>query len=72
VKTMKDSRSEEQIKAQLRELTDETRKLRNELNALIRPSKTLASRGFVHERASSKLLPIELAHDRRASTRRRK
>ena len=69
---MKDWHSEEQIKAQLRELTDETRKLRNELNALIRPSKRVAPRGFVHERASSKPHPIQLADDRRPPSRNRK
>ena len=48
--TMKDWHSEEQIKAQLRELTNETRKLRNDLYKLIRPSKTLNPRAFTHDR----------------------
>ena len=47
--TMKDWHSEEEIKAQLRELTNETRKLRNDLYQLIRPSKTLNPRAFMHE-----------------------
>jgi len=49
---MKDWHSEEQIKAQLRELTNETRKLRNDLYQLIRPSKTLNPRAFIHDRAA--------------------
>ena len=48
---MKDWHSEEQIKAQLRELTNETRKLRNDLYRLIRPSKTLNPRAFIHDRS---------------------
>ena len=50
-KTMKDWHNEEEIKAQLRELTNETRKLRNDLYQLIRPSKTLNPRAFIHDRA---------------------
>jgi hypothetical protein len=61
---MKEWHSEDEIKAQLRELTDETRKLRNELDALIRPSKTLAPRGFIHDRASGKP-PLQLLRRRR-------
>jgi hypothetical protein len=49
--TMKDWHNEEEIKAQLRELTNETRKLRNDLYQLIRPSKTLNPRAFIHDRA---------------------
>ena len=48
---MKDWHSEEEIKAQLRELTNETRKLRNDLYQLIRPSKTLTPRAFTHDPA---------------------
>jgi hypothetical protein len=51
---MKDWYSEEEIKAQLRELTNETRKLRNDLYKLIRPSKTLNPRGFTHDRATAR------------------
>lgn len=51
---MKDWLSEEEIKAQLRDLTEETRKLRKDLHSLIRPSKTLAPRAFVHDRANTK------------------
>jgi hypothetical protein len=47
---MKDWHSEEQIKAQLRELTNETRKLRNDLYQLIRPSKRLSPQAFTHDR----------------------
>jgi hypothetical protein len=49
---MKDWHSEEEIKAQLRELTNETRKLRNDLYQLIRPSKSLNPRAFIHDRAA--------------------
>jgi hypothetical protein len=62
---MKKWNSEEQIKAQLRELTDETRKLRNELDALIRPPKAPAPGGFMHDRAGSKPPPVELPRRRR-------
>jgi len=48
---MKDWHNEEEIKAQLRELTNETRKVRNDLYQLIRPSKTLNPRAFIHDRA---------------------
>ena len=51
---MKDWYSEEEIKAQLRDLTTETRKLRSELHALIRPSKTLPTSAFVHDRGNPK------------------
>jgi hypothetical protein len=51
---MKDWHSEEEIKAQLRELTNETRKLRNDLYQLIRPSKTLNPRAFIHDRATAR------------------
>lgn len=50
--TMKDWHSEEEIKAQLRELTNETRKLRHDLYQLIRPSKTLNPRAFIHDRGT--------------------
>ncbi len=50
---MKDWHSEEQIKAQLRELTEQTRKLRNDLYALIRPSKKLSAPGFTHDHAGA-------------------
>ena len=49
---MKDWHSEDEIKAQLRELTRETRKLRNGLDALLRPSKTFMPRAVVHDRAA--------------------
>jgi hypothetical protein len=51
---MKDWHSEEEIKAQLRELTNQTRKLRSELHTLIRPSKPLPPREFVDDRGSAK------------------
>jgi hypothetical protein len=51
---MKDWHSEEEIKAQLRALTDETRKLRNDLYQLIRPSKTLNPRAFIDDRATAR------------------
>jgi hypothetical protein len=49
---MKDWHSEEEIKAQLRELTNKTRKVRNDLDKLIRPSKTLKPQAFTHDRAA--------------------
>jgi hypothetical protein len=51
---MKDWHSEEEIKAQLRELTQATRKLRSELHTLIRPSKPLSPRAFVDDRGGAK------------------
>jgi hypothetical protein len=51
---MKDWNSEEEIKAQLRELTEQTRKVRKDLNALIRPSKPLTSGAFIHDRATTR------------------
>ena len=51
---MKDWHSEEEIRAQLRELTKETRKVRNDLYRLIRPSKNLSPRAFIHDRAVAK------------------
>jgi len=54
---MKDWHSEEEIKAQLRELTKETRKLRNGLDALLRPSKMLAPHAVVNDRAAPKPEP---------------
>jgi hypothetical protein len=47
--TMKDWHSEEEIKAQLRELTEQTRKLRSDLTSLIRPSKPPTRGGFMHD-----------------------
>ena len=51
---MKDWNSEEEIKAQLRELTEQTRKVRKDLNALIRPSKPLTPAAFIHDRATTR------------------
>jgi hypothetical protein len=51
---MKDWHSEEEIKAQLRELTSQTRKLRSELHTLIRPSKPLSPRAVVDDRGGAK------------------
>ena len=51
---MKDWYSEEEIKAQLRELTQETRKLRSELHTLIRPSKPFTPRAIVDDRGGAK------------------
>jgi hypothetical protein len=51
---MKDWHSEEEIKAQLRELTEQTRKLRSDLYSLIRPSKKLGPRGFIQESGTPK------------------
>jgi len=49
--TVKDWEGEEEIKAQLRELTDRTRKLREDLTALVRPSAAKPARAFIHRQA---------------------
>ena len=59
--TMKDWYSEDEIKAQLRELTKETRKLRSGLDAMLRPSKTLTPRAVVNDRGARKPQPAEPA-----------
>ena len=45
---MKDWHSEEDIKAQLRELTERTRKLRHDLDEMVRPSEPNPARAFIH------------------------
>lgn len=45
--------SEDEIKAQLRELTADTRKLRTELNDLVRNKQTRGERPFPHEPPAS-------------------
>lgn len=61
---MKDWHSEDEIKAQLRELTEQTRKVRRDLNALIRPSKPLTPGAFIHDRANTKQPSSGQADDR--------
>jgi hypothetical protein len=68
---MKDWHSEEEIKAQLRELTQQTRKLRSELHTLIRPSKPLSPRAVVDDRGGPKQ-PRPTADDTQPPSRRRK
>jgi hypothetical protein len=46
--------AEDDIKAQLRDLTENTRKLRHELEALISGPETPPSRRFLHQRSSRK------------------
>jgi hypothetical protein len=46
---MKDWESEDDIKAQLRELTERTRKLRRDLHSLVQPSKTKRAHSFAHD-----------------------
>jgi hypothetical protein len=50
-KTVKDWEGEEEIKAQLRELTNRTRKLREDLTAMVRPSAAKPARAFIHRQA---------------------
>jgi hypothetical protein len=52
---VKDWEGEEQIKAQLRELTDRTRKLRQDLDELVRPPDPSPTRAFIHRHSWPKL-----------------
>lgn len=63
--TVKDWEGEEEIKAQLRELTKKTRKLRQDLDALVRPSEPTPSRAFIHRQSWPKAPPTVAAERRR-------
>jgi hypothetical protein len=45
---VKDWHSEDEIKAQLRELTERTRKLRHDLDEMVRPAEPNPTRAFIH------------------------
>ena len=46
--TVKDWHSEDEIKAQLRELTEKTRRLRHDLDEMVRPAEPNPARAFIH------------------------
>lgn len=60
---MKDWESEEQIKADLRELTSKTRKLREDLDALVKPSSPSPARAFIHRQSWPKAQLPEVASE---------
>jgi hypothetical protein len=64
---VKKVRSEEGINAELRELTQQTRRLRQELQEMIRPPTRDHARAFVHERRWPK--PPRGMSERRKSDR---
>jgi hypothetical protein len=67
---VKDWESEEQIKAQLRDLTERTRRLRQELDALVRPAASSPTRGFIQRQSWPKAQPPEVAGERRRRPRK--
>jgi hypothetical protein len=63
---LKEWHSEEQIKAQLRRLTEETRKLRRDLDAMVKPGPQSPSRAFIHKQTWPKEAPAPaVVNDRR-------
>jgi hypothetical protein len=68
---MKDWAGEEEIKAQLRELTKRTRELRHDLDALVRPPSASPARAYVHKQAWPKT-PRDRAADQRPRPRTKK
>jgi hypothetical protein len=69
--TVKDWEGEEEIKAQLRELTSRTRKLREDLNALVRPPVPSPTRAFIHRQSWPKDTPAVAAERPRKSRKKR-
>ena len=69
---MKDWESEEQIKADLRELTNKTRKLREDLDALVRPASPNPARAFIHRQAWPKAQVPEVAAERPREPRKKR
>jgi hypothetical protein len=67
--TVKDWHSEEEIKAQLRELTERTRKLRHDLDEMVRPGEPNPARAFIHRQMWPKAQPLPPAA---AAERKRK
>jgi len=65
---LKEWNSEEQIKAQLRQLTEETRKLRRDLDEMVKPAPQSPSRAFIHKQSWPKPAPAPaVVNDRRRS-----
>jgi hypothetical protein len=63
---VKDWHSEEELKARLRELTEETRKLRRDLDEMVRPNPESPSRAHIHRQAWPKEKPPPaVVNDRR-------
>lgn len=62
---VKDWAGEEDIKAQLRELTKRTRELRHDLDALVRPPAASPARAFIHRQAWPKAAPDQAAEQPR-------
>jgi hypothetical protein len=72
-KTVKDWEGEEEIKAQLRELTDRTRKLREDLTALVRPATAKPTRAFIHRQAWPATPPVvATARERKRPARKKR
>jgi len=63
---VKEWQSEDEIKAQLRELTAATRKLRHDLIDLVRGSEPKPDRRYLHKRWQSNPHPNEADDERRA------
>lgn len=68
---MKDWEGEEQIKSQLRELTERTRALREDLDALVRPSTPSPTRAFIHRQSWPESRASDLADPKRGKRRPR-
>lgn len=58
---MKNWEGENEIKAQLRELTERTRQLRHDLDALVRPAAPNPTRAFIHPQEWPKPEPAAAA-----------
>jgi hypothetical protein len=62
---MADWKNEDDIKAELRELTSELRRLREELRGMVEPSKPRSSRAFLHRQSWPPENPPAVVDDRR-------
>ena len=70
-------KNEDDIKAELRVLTDELRQLREELRSMVAPPKPNPTRAFLHRQSWPESRPVrdepvELAADKRRPPRRKR
>jgi hypothetical protein len=69
---VKDWHSEDEIKAQLRELTERTRKLRHDLDGMVRPAaEPNPARAFIHRQGWPKNPPKPPAQEVAADRKRK-
>jgi hypothetical protein len=69
---MTEWKNEDDIKAELRELTSELRRLREELRGMVEPAKPSATRAFLHRQVWPAELPQPSASDQRRRRSRKK